>query len=324
MEQSRCVIVTGGAGYIGSHVCKALALDGYYPITYDNLTSGHRSSVRWGPLIEGSIHDIEHLSSVCGTYNPIAVFHLASHINVRESFTDPVKYYHNNTQGTLCVLQAMIESGVKKLIFSSTASIFGHSVSKLIDEKHPRAPLHPYGKSKLMAEMIIEDFARLHSMHTVCLRYFNACGADSSAEIGEAHLPETHLIPLAIQTALGKRDILEIYGGSYPTPDGTAIRDYVHVSDLAAAHVKALEWLMTSRASLSLNLGTGSGYSVLQIIEEVESITQKKIPKIIKEAAADSPVLIASAALANEILNWHPKDSTLSNMIQTALVWHTK
>lgn len=324
MEQRLCVIVTGGAGYIGSHVCKALALQGYYPITYDNLISGHKSSVRWGPLIEGSIHDIAHLSSVCRTYNPTAVFHLASHINVRESLTNPVMYYHNNTQGTLCVLQAMIESGVKKLIFSSTASIFGHSVSELIDEKHPRAPLHPYGKSKLMAEMIIEDFARLHSMHTVCLRYFNACGADSSAEIGEAHLPETHLIPLVIQTALGKRNALEIYGGSYPTPDGTAIRDYVHVSDLADAHIKALDWLMTTQASLSFNIGTGSGYSVLQIIEAVESLTQKKIPKIIKEAAADSPVLIASAALANEILKWHPKHSTLSNIIQTALLWHTK
>lgn len=324
MPKGDAVIVTGGAGYIGSHVCKALALQGYYPITYDNLISGHRSSVRWGPLIEGSIHDIEHLCLVCKTYDPVAVFHLASYINVRESLIDPGKYYHNNTQGTLCVLQAIIKSGVKKMIFSSTGSIFGHSVSELIDEKHPRAPLHPYGKSKLMAEMIIEDFARLHSIHTMCLRYFNACGADSSAEIGEAHLPETHLIPLVIQTALGKRDALEIYGDSYPTPDGTAIRDYIHVSDLADAHIKALEWLITTQASISLNIGTGSGYSVLQIIGAVESITRKKIPKIIKEAAADSPLLIASPALANEILKWHPKHSTLSNIIQTAWLWHTK
>ncbi len=324
MHAGAAVVVTGGAGYIGSHVCKALAESGYNPITYDNLEGGHRWAVQWGPLIEGDIHDQERLCSVFSQYQPLAVFHLASYINVRESLIHPGKYYDNNTQGTLALLQSMVRCDIKKLVFSSTASVFGHPLYLPIDEQHIKSPIHPYGKSKLMAEMIIEDFEKAHGIHSIYLRYFNASGADPSGLIGELHTPETHLIPLIMQTAIGQRDAIEIYGADYPTGDGTAVRDYIHVSDLADAHIKALNWLMQNSYSQHLNLGTGQGYSVKEVIDKIEEFSGKKIQRIIHTPSPDSASLIASATLAKEILNWHPKHSSLHNIVETAWRWHTK
>lgn len=318
------ILVTGGAGYIGSHVCKALREDGFTPVAFDNLSGGHAWAVQWGPLVEGDIHDPYALRAAFEKFSPLAVIHMASSINVRESLLNPALYYHNNFSGSLCLLQAMVSSGISYIVFSSTAAVYGNPHHLPMDERHPLAPLNAYGKSKLAVEGMIEDFSNAHGLRYAALRYFNACGADSEGKIGEAHDPETHLIPVAIRTALQQQPPLVVFGDDYPTPDGTAVRDYVHVSDLADAHVKAVEHLIDGGESLKLNLGTGEGFSVLQIIETIASYTGRSVPYEIKARLAhDSPALIADASRAQEILDWSPRHSDLGTIIATAWKWHS-
>lgn len=317
------ILVVGGAGYIGSHVCKALRLAGYIPVTLDNLSSGHRWAVQFGPI---ELRDVEDdLSDVFAKYQPKAVIHLASLINVRDSIENPAPFYEKNLLGTLNLLKAMLKAQVFPLVFSSTAAIYGMPLQVPIVETHPKAPLNAYGKTKWAIEGMLEDFSRAYGLRFVALRYFNACGADLTAQIGESHEPETHLIPSVIQTALGLRDQLAIFGTDYPTPDGTAIRDYVHVVDLANAHTQAVEYLLKGGGSVPLNLGTGRGYSVRQIIEEVSKLSGFPIPfQVFSRLEQDSPHLVADPSLAKKILNWSPAHSDLPTIISSAWRWQKK
>lgn len=317
------ILVVGGAGYIGSHVCKALSESSYVPVTFDNLSTGHAESVQFGPFVHGDIQDETALLEALNHYQPKAVIHLASLINVRDSIVNPALYYEKNLLGTLSLLKAMVKANVFDFVFSSTAAIYGSPQYVPIDENHPKLPLNAYGKTKWAIEGMLEDFSRAYGINFVTLRYFNACGADPEGRIGEAHAPETHLIPLAIQTALGLKPLLQIYGNDYPTPDGTAIRDYVHVLDLASAHLQALYHLARHRTSLQVNLGTGTGYSVRQIIDTVVAHTGKSIQtQILPRLPHDSPLLIADPSLAHKTLNWKPLHSSLSNIISSAYTWH--
>lgn len=319
------ILVVGGAGYIGSHVCKVLASAGYIPVVFDNFSTGHPWAVRFGPLVNGSLCDETALLHAFEQYRPLAVVHLASLINVRDSILNPGPYYENNLFATLTLLNAMVKAGIMNLVFSSTAAIYGSPQYVPIDEKHPKAPLNAYGRTKWAVEGMLEDFSHAHGLRFAALRYFNACGAEPSGLIGEAHEPETHLIPLVIRTALGTKPLLQIYGDDYPTPDGTAIRDYVHVLDLAEAHVKAIEFLLEHRSSLQVNLGTGSGYSVRQIINAVADYSQKAIPtQILPRLPHDSPILVADSALAKSILKWEPRHSDLNTIISTAWSWEER
>lgn len=317
------VLVIGGAGYIGSHVCKALAANRFVPITYDNLSSGHRWAVKWGPLFEGDILDTAQLEKAILLYKPIAVIHLASYIDVRESKRDPFKYYENNLVGTLALLQVLLKYQIKKLIFSSSAAVYGKPLYTPLDENHPKNPINPYGKIKWMVENLLEDFYHAYGLCSVSLRYFNAAGADSEGEIGEAHSPETHLIPRILFTANQKQNLLTIFGSEFPTHDGTAVRDFVHVSDLAEAHVKALLYLETHPRCLALNLGTGKGFSIFEMIHAASLVTGVKIPYTIDKAnEEDPPLLVAEAAAAQKILGWRPVHSELENILATAWKWH--
>lgn len=319
------ILVVGGAGYIGSHVCKVLATSGFVPVVFDNLSAGHSWAVRFGPFVRGDLQDQASLMDAFERYKPAAVIHLASLINVRDSIGNPAPFYENNLCSTLSLLKTMVKAGVMHIVFSSTAAIYGSPQYVPIDENHPKAPLNAYGRTKWAVEGMLEDFSHAHGLSFAALRYFNACGADPEGVIGEAHEPETHLIPLVIRTALGTKPVLQIYGDDYPTPDGTAIRDYVHVLDLADAHVKALRFLFEHRSCLQLNLGTGSGYSVKQIVDTVANYSQKKIPlQILPRLAHDSPVLVADARLAKKILNWEPRFSDLKTIVSTAWNWEMK
>lgn len=318
------VLVVGGAGYIGSHVCKALSIEGYTPISFDNLSTGHRWAVNWGPLFVGDLHDPKSLSKAFEDYSPSAVIHLASSINVRESIQNPIKYYHNNVIGTLNLLEAMVKHKVLSLVFSSSAAVYGMPNYIPIDEQHPKAPINVYGKTKWMVEQILSDYFQAYHLCSVSLRYFNASGADESGQIGEAHDPETHLIPLVILTALQKRSEISIFGNEYPTEDGTAIRDYVHVSDLADAHVKALKWLTHNHKLEAINLGTGSGYSVKQILEKVQTITGSKVNHRIEKPHLQEPShLVANFQKAKQLLGWQPEASSLESIVKSAWNWHT-
>ncbi|HSX12730.1 MAG TPA: UDP-glucose 4-epimerase GalE [Rhabdochlamydiaceae bacterium] len=317
------ILVIGGAGYIGSHVCKALATSGAVPIVYDNLSSGHQWAIKWGPFFEGDILDTEQLEKAILTYKPRAVIHLASYIDVRESKKDPFKYYENNLVGTLALLQVLCKHKIKKLIFSSSAAVYGKPLYTPIDEAHPKNPINPYGKIKWAIENLLEDFYHSYGLSSVSLRYFNAAGADSEGEIGEAHTPETHLIPRILLTARQKQHELLIFGVDFPTQDGTAVRDFVHVTDLADAHVKALDYLDHNTEPLALNLGTGKGFSIFEMIATASQITGTKIPyKIEKANAEDPPILIANAAKAQILLSWQPTYSTLENILSSAWSWH--
>ncbi len=319
------ILVIGGAGYIGSHVCKGLKENGFTPIVYDNLSTGHSWAVQFGPFIQGNIEDEASLLEAFERFKPKAVIHLASLINVRDSIVNPALYYEKNLVGTLHLLRAMVKAGVLNLVFSSTAAIYGSPQYVPIDEKHPKAPLNAYGKTKWAIEGMLDDFANAHGLRFAALRYFNACGADPSGLIGEAHEPETHLIPLVVRTALGLKPVLQVYGDDYPTPDGTAIRDYVHVADLADAHIRALRYLFEKGASLQANLGTGTGYSVKQIIDAVAQFGQKSVPtQILPRLAHDSPSLVADPTFAKQILNWQPQYSDLPTIISSAWNWEIK
>lgn len=317
------ILVTGGAGYIGSHVCKMLAKEGFTPITYDNLSTGHAYAVKWGPFIQGSLCDREKLQEAFTTYQPHAVIHLAASAIVIQSMQDPAKYYRNNFVGTLSLLEAMQEHNVKSLVFSSTCATYGQPQFIPLTEEHPQHPINPYGKSKLMLEHIMNDFDTIHGIKTICLRYFNAAGADLDTEIGENHTPETHLIPSVIQAALGLRPEIVVYGTDFPSSDGSAIRDYIHVQDLAHAHVSALKLLLAEKTSHAINLGTGIGHSVLEIIQAAQKYSSRSIPVRIEERRPGEPcTLVADNRLAYDLLHWTPKYSDLPTLIESAWKWH--
>lgn len=319
------VLVTGGAGYVGSHACKALAMAGHEPVVYDNLINGHREAVQWGPLEEGDIADRQRLDAVLVRYRPNTVMHFAAFAYVGESVSQPAKYYRNNVVGTLTLLEAMLEHGIGSMVFSSTCATYGTPDSSPIDEDSPQHPINPYGASKLMVERLLQDFSQAHGLRYATLRYFNAAGADPDGQIGEVHEPETHLIPLVLQAALGLRPEIQIFGDDYPTPDGTCIRDYVHVADLADGHVLALDYLAGGGRSLECNLGTGQGHSVRTVVDAARRITGLGIPEsIVARRPGDPPVLVARISRANSVLGWQPRHPTLDQIIAHAWSWIRK
>ena len=319
------ILVTGGAGFIGSHTCKALREAGLEPVVFDNLTTGHREAVRWGPLVVGDLEDRAALCTVMERYAVEAVIHFAAHACVGESITDPNKYFHNNVANSLTLLDAMLNSGVKRLVFSSTCAIYGVPEVVPISESHPQHPVSPYGESKLFIERAVRWYAQAYGLRWVSLRYFNAAGADLDGELGENHSPETHLIPLAIEAALNSKRVLSVYGDDYETADGTAIRDYVHVTDLANAHLDALGHLQSGSDSRAFNLGTGSGYSVREVVRKVEEIVGRKVrTQECPRRAGDPPILIAGAADAERELKWRARYSDLDTIVSTAWRWRTQ
>jgi len=322
-EHHKRVLVTGGAGYIGTQTCKQLAKAGYSPVVYDNLINGHAESVQWGVLEEGDIGDRARLLEVLEKHQPIAVIHLAALKAVGESIKEPGKYYQNNVCGTLNLLDTLREKGIDKIVFSSTAAVYGTpSTFSPIQENARLDPINPYGQSKHMVERILADYRTAYGLEYVALRYFNAAGADLHLECGEHSKYPKNLIPIVLQVAKGEREFLEIYGTDYPTPDGTAIRDYIHVVDLANAHILALDYLLVGGPSVTLNLGTGVGVSVREVVDAVEEITGHPIP--FKEASrreGDPAYLTADASLAKEVLGWVPKHSDLKTIIETEWLW---
>ena len=319
------VLVTGGAGYIGSHSCKALARAGYLPVAFDNLVHGHRWAVRWGPLEVGDIADRARLDAVIEQYRPVAVMHFAAFSYVGESVSDPGKYYRNNVAGTLTLLEAMRDHGIDRLIFSSTCATYGVPLEIPITEAHPQAPINPYGASKWMIERMLADFGAAHGLRSVALRYFNAAGADPEAEIGEDHDPETHLIPLVLDAAAGRRPHITVFGEDYETPDGTCIRDYIHVTDLADAHVLALRALDAGEPGAAYNLGNGLGFSVQEVIDHAREVTGLKVPVVAgARRPGDPPRLVGDARRATTELGWQPRYADLDRIIETAWQWHTR
>ena len=320
-EQS--VIVIGGAGYIGSHACKALARAGYLPVVYDNLCYGHEWAVKWGPLERGDILDRTRLHEVLTRYRPDAVMHFAAFAYVGESVTDPGRYYRNNVVGSLNLLEAMRDLRIARIVFSSTCATYGLPEKLPISEDVPLRPINPYGASKLMVEQMLADFGTAHGLAWISLRYFNAAGADPDCEIGEDHDPETHLIPLVLDAASGRRSHVMVLGTDYDTPDGTCIRDYIHVMDLADAHVIALQAIEGETPSGAYNLGNGRGFSVREVIAAVERVTGLKVPVILGERRAGDPAaLVSDASKTHKILGWQPKISDLDEIIRTAWAWH--
>ena len=319
---TRNILVTGGAGYIGSHTCKALALRGYQPIAFDNLARGFASAVKWGPLIVGDVMNKRDLRQTMDRYKIDAVMHFAALAYVGESVGNPAWYFRNNVASTINLLEVMAQTGIDNLVFSSTCAVYGTPAQVPISESTPTNPINPYGESKLQTERMLPWFANAHGLNWVALRYFNAAGADPDGEIGENHDPETHLIPLAIQAALGSGPALKIFGTDYSTQDGTAVRDYVHVSDLADAHVRALDYLHEDGESGAFNLGTERGLSVRQIVDEIRSVSKSELPAV--ESArrvGDPPLLIADAARARHLLGWRPRHSDLATIVGTAHDW---
>ncbi len=317
------ILVTGGAGYIGSHACKALAAAGYTPITYDNLVYGHPWAVKWGPLEKGDILDRTRLDEVITTYRPEAVMHFAAYAYVGESVENPGKYYRNNVTGALTLLEVMRDHRIDKFIFSSTCATYGVPKEMPISEDHSQFPINPYGNSKLMVEQILKDFHLAHGIRSISLRYFNAAGADADSEIGEKHDPETHLIPLILDAATGKRSHITIFGDDYDTPDGTCIRDYIHVTDIAAAHILALEKLGSQDGACAYNLGNGKGFSVKEVIDTARKVTECDIPtQIGLRRAGDPPRLVGDSTRIRNELGWEPVFSDLTSIIETAWKWH--
>ncbi|MEO8211583.1 MAG: UDP-glucose 4-epimerase GalE [Myxococcales bacterium] len=325
------ILIVGGAGYIGSQTAKLVAKAGQQPVVYDNLVYGHRWAAKWGPFIEGDLSDPALLTRVLKEHQVTAVIHFAAYTYVGESVTDPRKYFHNNVVNTLHLLDALVDNGVRDIVFSSTCATYGEPRQVPMSEDHPQNPVNPYGESKLMVEKMLHWYQGAYGLRYAALRYFNAAGADPDGEVGEDHDPETHLIPLAIDSALGRRPALDIYGTDYPTPDGTAIRDYIHVADLAAAHLLALDRLQNGQngqngiARLQLNLGTGTGSSVREVVAAVEKATGRKVP--VRETgrrAGDPPALVADARQAGEALGWKPQYSSIDTIVEHAVRWHQR
>ena len=314
--------MTGGAGYIGSHACKALAQAGYRSVVFDNLAAGHREAVKWGDLVEGDIADTRTVEAALRRHEISAVMHFAAFLDVGESVRDPVKYYRNNVVGALSVLEAMAATGVTRFVLSSTCATYGEPMETPIVETHPQRPINSYGESKLAVERALPHFERAYGIHSVALRYFNASGADPDGEIGEDHAPEIHLIPRAIHAVAGG-PALQVFGDDYPTPDGTCLRDYVHVSDLADAHVKALEAIVDTRKSAIYNLGSGRPNSVREVIGAVERATGRPVPwTVAPRRPGDPAVLYASPHKAQAELHWVPRFTDIDAIVRTACNWY--
>jgi len=319
------VLAVGGAGYIGSHMVKRLLQDGHEVTTLDDLSSGHREAVLGGNFVQGNLADRGMLNDLFRSTQFDGVMHFASFIQVGESMHAPGKYYRNNLAGTLNLLDAMVVNGANNLIFSSTAAIFGQPLRVPIDEAHPQSPINPYGRSKWMVEQMLGDFERAHGLRSVCLRYFNAAGADPEGMIGEWHEPETHLVPLVLQAASGRLDSVTIYGRDYDTPDGTCIRDYVHVVDLCRAHLLALEYLRAGSPGAAFNLGNGAGYSVQEVIDAAAEICGKPIPVTHGERRpGDAARLVADATRARGTLGWRPQYGALPSILAHAWTWERR
>lgn len=320
--------MTGGAGYIGTHAVLALQKAGYEIVVLDNLEYGHRELIEeilQVKLVVGDISDRPFLDELFANHQIAAVMHFAAYIAVGESVAKPAKYYHNNVNGTLTLLEAMVASEVKTLVFSSTCAIYGMPKQMPMKEDHPKNPLNPYASSKLMVEQILADFATAHDLRSVVFRYFNASGANPDGLLGEDHNPETHLIPLVLLTALGKRESISIFGTDYPTPDGTCVRDYIHVSDLADAHVLGLEYLLDGGKSEVFNLGNGNGFSVREVIETAQQVTGREIKTLeCDRRPGDASSLVGSSDKARKVLGWSPQYSDLSKIIKDAWNWHQK
>jgi UDP-glucose-4-epimerase GalE len=318
------ILVTGGAGYIGSHTAKALARAGYEPVVFDNFATGHRSAARWGRLVEGDLQDAELISKVIKEHDVKAVIHFAASLLVGESMTQPRKYFWNNVVNTLKLLDTMMATGVKHIVFSSSAAVYGTPEKIPIPEDHALRPINPYGETKVIMERALHWYSVAYGLRYAALRYFNAAGADPQGEIGEEHHPETHLIPLIIRATLGLIPFVEVYGTDYPTPDGTALRDYIHVTDLAEAHVLALRYLIEGGESVALNLGTGRGFSVREVVAAVERCSGgRRTP--VRDATrreGDAPSLVADPGRAGKLLGWRPQLSDLDTIVQTAWKWH--
>lgn len=319
------LLIVGGAGYIGSHTNKMLAQLGYKTIVLDNLIYGHRHFVKWGIFMEGDIADRNLLDNLFQKYPIKAVMHFSAFAYVGESVQHPSKYYNNNVVNTINLLDTMVKHDVKHFIFSSTCATFGEPSYLPIDEKHPQNPMSPYGKSKLMVEQILADYEHAYDLKHIILRYFNASGADPDCEIGEDHTPETHLIPLVLDAAIGKRDSISVFGTDYDTEDGTCVRDYIHINDLAKAHILGLEWMLKHNQSNQFNLGNGEGFSVKQIIDVVKKVTNRDFTiNYADKRDGDPATVIGSYEKVKEVLGWEPEFNTIESIIDTAWAWHQK
>jgi UDP-glucose 4-epimerase len=318
------ILVVGGAGYIGSHTCLDLSNKGFNPIVFDNLTNGHEEFVRWGPLEKGDIRDRPRLVEVLQKYQPEAIIHFAGLIEVGESVKDPISFMDVNVTGSLALLAAALQCGIDKFVFSSTCATYGLPKQIPMNETHPQDPINPYGRSKLIVEQILNELTLYKKFNSVALRYFNAAGADPEGRIGEWHSPETHAIPLAIDVALGRRDSFKIFGTDYSTRDGTCVRDFVHVMDLADAHTRSVEYLLKGGASTAINLGTGDGTTVKELIEAIEQISGRPLrAEKSNRRDGDAPALVADSSYAAAVLDWKAKHD-LHSIIKTAWNWHTR
>ena len=316
---SRVVLVTGGAGFIGSHTCKRLDEAGFLPVVYDNLSTGHRTNVRWGPLVEGGLEDTDRIVEAIRTFKPECLIHFAASAYVGESVEDPGKYYRNNVAGSVSLLEACRQAGLARVVFSSTCATYGVPPRLPITEDTIQLPVNPYGRTKLMIELMLGDYARAYGFRSVALRYFNAAGADPDGQLTERHDPETHLIPRALMAAAGRLDRLDVFGDDYDTPDGTCIRDYIHVMDLAEAHVAAVDYLRNGGEPLKANLGSGHGTSVRQVIDAIHQVTRRRVPvQLLACRAGDPPVLYADTTWARRTLGFRPSLSNIETIIRTA------
>jgi len=322
-RKKNCILVVGGAGYIGAHMCKLLAQEGYHPVVLDNLARGHKAALKWGSFVEGSMADGAILKKIFSAYHIEAVMHFAAFCYVGESVENPRIYYRNNVADTINLLNLMIEAKISNFIFSSSCATYGEPLEIPIRETHPQNPINPYGRTKLMVEQVLDDLRSAYEFESISLRYFNAAGADPEGELGEDHRPETHLIPLVLQTALGLRQSVSIFGDDYATEDGTCVRDYIHINDLAQAHLLALEHLLGGARGGAYNLGNGDGYSVRQVIQTARRVTGKSIPtQDSPRRSGDPAVLVGSSTKIRRQWGWQPKFADLHSIIETAWEWH--
>ena len=319
------VLVTGGAGYIGSHACKALARAGFIPVAFDNLSTGWSEAVKYGPLVKGDLMDRCSIDAALAEHKPVAVMHFAALSLVGESMTDPSKYWRVNVGGALNLIEATVAAGIRKFVFSSTCATYGDQDGVMLTEETPQYPINAYGGSKRAIEDILRDFGAAYGLKHVIFRYFNVAGADPDGELGEQHRPETHLIPLMLDAVAGKRPALTVFGDDYPTPDGTCLRDYVHVTDLVAAHVLGLRWLVDGKPDRVFNLGSGRGFSVREVVEASRAVTNREVPLVQgARRPGDAAALVSASTRAIEELGWEPQHSSLRQMIGDAWAWSQK
>lgn len=316
------ILVTGGAGYIGAHACKVLARAGFVPVVYDNLSTGWAEAVKFGPFVQADLNDRARLDQAFAHYRPIAVMHFAALSLVGDSMTDPGRYWRANVNGSLNLIEAAVASGCMNFVFSSTCATYGDQDGVLLNEETPQHPINAYGGSKRTIEEMLRNFGTAHGLNHVIFRYFNVAGADPEGEVGEQHRPETHLIPLLLDAIGGRRPALTVFGSDYPTPDGTCVRDYVHVMDLVDAHLRGLQWLLDGRGNRDFNLGTGRGFSVREVIEASRAVTNRAVPIVEGlRRAGDATMLVSGSDRARAELGWTPERSTLPQMIRDALAW---